>query len=323
MGYVDFLAPADDANAANALQHLREITTFFRILGSYPRGGQLRGLENLGPQLTPVSASACSDGKKRLGIIGFGTFGQFLGKKMSQTYAVCAWNRENYSKVADELGVQWCNSLDELLACELEVLIISTSILSFEGVTRRVAAAMEALKPGKRPLVVDVCSVKLHAKNTMLGILPESCDILCTHPMFGPESGKDGWQGLSFVYERVRCRDAPRCEEFIRWWSDQGCRMVDMTCELHDQLAAGSQFVTHFTGRVLDRMHCQSTPIDTKGFSSLLHLVENTCKDSFDLFYALYKYNPESARQLKAIQDAIVDVQRDLDCSTSGSTGSA
>lgn len=29
-------------------------------------------------------------------------------------------------------------------------------------------------------------------------------DILCTHPMFGPDSGKGSWQGLNFMFEKVR-----------------------------------------------------------------------------------------------------------------------
>ena len=29
-------------------------------------------------------------------------------------------------------------------------------------------------------------------------------DILCTHPMFGPDSGKDSWKDLNFMYEKVR-----------------------------------------------------------------------------------------------------------------------
>ena len=53
-------------------------------------------------------------------------------------------------------------------------------------------------------LIVDVLSVKVHAKTEMLKILPEDCDIICTHPMFGPESGKYGWQGLTFLYDKVR-----------------------------------------------------------------------------------------------------------------------
>merc|ERR1719468_1186463 len=115
---------------------------------------------------------------------------------------------------------------------------------------------------------MDVCSVKVHAKTTMLGLLPENCDILCTHPMFGPESGKNGWGGLNFVYERVRCKAKEKTEDHLRWWGQQGCRMLDMTCELHDELAAGSQFVTHFTGRMLDRIGMRSTPINTKGFET-------------------------------------------------------
>merc|ERR1712154_447699 len=168
---------------------------------------------------------------------------------------------------------------------------------------------------GGKLLVIDVCSVKVHAKNTMLTLLPESCDILCTHPMFGPESGKHGWDGLAFVFERVRCSDVSKCEEFLGWCGDQGCRMVDMTCEVHDEWAARSQFVTHFTGRVLDRLGLQSTPLNTKNFESLLKIVDNTRKDSFDLFSALHKYNPSSAQQLQGFQEAMVQVSRDLQVS--------
>jgi arogenate/prephenate dehydratase len=34
--YVDFDASMADENAQNALRHLQEQTTFFRVLGSYP-----------------------------------------------------------------------------------------------------------------------------------------------------------------------------------------------------------------------------------------------------------------------------------------------
>ena len=29
-------------------------------------------------------------------------------------------------------------------------------------------------------------------------------DILCTHPMFGPDSGSGSWNSLNFMYEKVR-----------------------------------------------------------------------------------------------------------------------
>jgi hypothetical protein len=34
-----------------------------------------------------------------------------------------------------------------------------------------------------------------------------------------------------------------------------------------------------------------ATPIDTKGFQSLLSLVDNTANDSFELYYGLFMYN--------------------------------
>ena len=36
--YVDFLGRADTPNAQNALNHLRELTDFQRVLGCYPKG---------------------------------------------------------------------------------------------------------------------------------------------------------------------------------------------------------------------------------------------------------------------------------------------
>ena len=36
----------------------------------------------------------------------------------------------------------------------------------------------------------------------LLGHRPKECDIICTHPMFGPDSGNNGWHGLNLFYER-------------------------------------------------------------------------------------------------------------------------
>lgn len=60
--------------------------------------------------------------------------------------------------------------------------------------------------------MVDVLSVKAHAKQTMLAVLPPTADVLCTHPMFGPDSGRHGWQGLPCVYDQARAApDAADC----------------------------------------------------------------------------------------------------------------
>lgn len=74
--------------------------------------------------------------------------------------------------------------------------------------------------------------------------------------------------------------------------------MVEMSCEDHDRIAASTQFMTHTVGRILGSMDLGSTAIDTKGFQSLLSLVDNTTHDSFDLYYGLFMYNAVRACHL-------------------------
>jgi arogenate dehydrogenase (NADP+) len=201
------------------------------------------------------------------------------------------------------------------------------------------------------PLIVDVLSVKEHARNTMLDLLPTECDILCAHPMFGPDSGKDGWHGLNFVYEKTRIdkilldptkqergrndddehfvegggrvhsvhedseahvEGMDRMERFLSIWEEEGCRMVPMSCREHDAHAANSQFITHLVGRVLGSQGLAETPIDTSGFQSVLKLVGTTTTDSFDLFYGLYKYNQNSMDTIENLQSAMNEVVQNL-----------
>lgn len=83
--------------------------------------------------------------------------------------------------------------------------------------------------------------------------------------------------------------------------------MVEMSCEVHDQQAANTQFITHTVGRVLNEMNVSSTAINTRGYESLLNLVENTAHDSFDLYYGLFMYNQVRPRlgELKANRQSL------------------
>lgn len=101
-------------------------------------------------------------------------------------------------------------------------------------------------------LVSDVLSVKQYPHDLFLKCLPESADILCTHPMFGPESGANSWKGLPFVFEVVRVDPQRKhvCDSFLDIWKREQCRMVHMSSFQHDAYAASTQFITHTTGMV-------------------------------------------------------------------------
>ncbi|GLD95403.1 hypothetical protein PINS_up004047 [Pythium insidiosum] len=326
--YVDLIGHQTDTNVENALRHLRELCKFVRVFGSYPTKGRLLGdvrrkLEAIGaypptaPVVSPSSSATRGDaarGATRLnvGIYGFGNFGQFLAKTISKYHTVRATSRTDYSDVATSLGCSFFSSSTQLEAFfeGLDVVVLCMSILSFESVVKTLPKHLL-----ERLVVIDVLSVKTHPKQILQRELPASSSILCTHPMFGPESGKYSWRGLPMMFERVRVASAEHAHamnQFLRVFELELCRMLEMTCESHDEFAASSQFLTHLTGRILSVQGVKNTPIDTRGFKNLVRLVEDTCKDSFELFQGLYKYNPNSATQIRKFEDSLREVTQQL-----------
>ncbi len=281
----------------------------------------------------------------KIGVVGFGRFGQFIAKTLGRHGKIVVTSRSDYTDVANEMGAEYVplSDLDAFLDKNLDVIIMATSIVSFDGTVESFAPHIQDYisRTGRAPLVVDVLSVKEHARDILLDRLPAECDILCTHPMFGPDSGKNGWNNLNFVFEKTRVDGVlfdpnsdldfernkgddfnedfsyteamDRIERFLSIWEEEGCRMVPLSCQAHDEFAANSQFITHLMGRILGQQGLRKTPIDTKGFESVLKLIDSTTADSFDLFYGLYKFNKKNSQTIiHQLQDAMDDVVDNL-----------
>lgn len=280
-----------------------------------------------------------------IGVVGFGRFGQFIAKTLGQHGKIVVTSRSDYTDIANDMGAEYVplSEPEAFLNKNLDVIILATSIVSFEDTVKSLTPHLRdyVSKTNKGPLLVDVLSVKEHARDILLEHLPEECDILCTHPMFGPDSGKNGWKNLNFVFEKTRvdkvvfdpssCIDfqntndesfneaysyteaMDRIERFLSIWEEEGCRMVPLSCKSHDEYAANSQFITHLMGRILGAQGLQKTPIDTKGFESVLKLIDSTTADSFDLFYGLYKFNKKNSLSIiHQLQNAMEDVVENL-----------
>ncbi|KAI5407740.1 arogenate dehydrogenase 1, chloroplastic [Lathyrus oleraceus] len=245
----------------------------------------------------------------KIGIVGFGTFGQFLANTMiKQGHTLTATSRTDYSQLCLQMGIHFFRDVTALLEADMDVILLCTSISSLSEVVGSMP-----LTCLKRPtLFVDVLSVKEHPRNLLLRVLPEELDILCTHPMFGPVSGKNGWQNLTFMYDRVRINDEATCSKFLQIFSSEGCKMVEMSCEEHDRAAAKSQFITHTIGRTLAEMNIEPTPIDTKGFQALVQLKEPVMGCSFDLYSGLFVYNRFARQELENLEHALHKVKEML-----------
>eukprot|EP00798_Chlamydomonas_sp_ICE-L_P005103 gene5103-34903_t len=264
-----------------------------------------------GGEASPVGVESS---KLKIGIVGFGTFGQFLAKRFTERgHTVLAYNaRRNYQAEADKLGAAYFKNADDFCEEHPEIVILCTSILS----TRSVVAALPVQRLRRSTLFVDVLSVKTFPKMLLQEMLPAEVDVLCTHPMFGPNSGAGSWDKLNFMYDKVRIASdrsrQNRVDAFLNVFRDEGCNMVEMTCEEHDRQAASTQFVTHTVGRMLGAMQLERTPIDTKGYEALHQLVEQTTADSFDLYYGLFLYNKNAVEELEKMEEAFDSVKKQL-----------
>jgi len=153
-----------------------------------------------------------------IGIVGFGRFGQFIAKAFCKHgHNVVVTSRSDYTEIANSMGATYVPLSSPQVFVEgagrssgLDVIVFCVSILSFEETVESLVPYIEAsmkdsqTSDARGPLVVDVLSVKEHPRKVLLNLLPSQVDLLLTHPMFGPDSGKNGWHGLNFVYEKTR-----------------------------------------------------------------------------------------------------------------------
>jgi len=83
---------------------------------------------------------------------------------------------------------------------------------------------------------MDVGSVKVKPAQAMREILPENVDAVGLHPLFGPQSGRDGIEGLKIAVCNLR-GDRGAC--VARFCADVlKLRVFEVTPEAHDRQLA-------------------------------------------------------------------------------------
>jgi len=234
-----------------------------------------------------------------VGILGLGRFGAFWATVLSPTYTVYGYNRSVPAQPNCALV-----SLEEL--CKLPVIFICVPMRTVPEMLAKIAPL---LAPGT--LVVDTCSVKMEPVRWMREILPEHVNILATHPMFGPESAKEGLTGLPLMMHPVKMPQS-QYDEWAQFFRAHGLMVVEMTPEEHDRQAAMSQALTHMIGRTLNTMGIEETPIGTLWYRKLLAIAKQVGRDSPELFDDMQTLNPYAASMRKDFESAWRKVCADL-----------
>ena len=235
-----------------------------------------------------------SGGENRVGLIGYGAFGRLTARHLSAWFDVLAFDPET----SDGDGFARPVDLASAAACPVVILAVPVEALS-----ETLDVVAPHLTPGA--VVIDVGSVKVLPARLMAERLPAHVEVVGTHPLFGPQSARDGIAGLRIAVCPVRGdRAARRVAAFCR--HALKLKVFRVTPEDHDREAAVVQGLTHLIARVLVSMEPLPTRMTTASFERMMQAVDMVRYDSAAVFRAIERDNPYAAdvrRQFFALAD--------------------
>lgn len=238
-----------------------------------------------------------------IGIVGHGNFGALL----SQIFTM-HWGQSKLQVHDPEQTVDQESFFDLADVCRADLLFLCVPISSMTHV-------LETIKPllAESTTVIDVCSVKMYAVEQMKVILGEDRRMIATHPMFGPQSTKQGtdFYGLNMVMHNL---SAPSFvyDVVTQFWRNLGVNVVEMTPEDHDRYAAYSINYNHLMGRVGEAIGLQTTPIDTKGFRVIYDALQYVTSDTWELFRDMQQHNPFAQEMRDKVRTAMTHIEGKL-----------
>lgn len=217
--------------------------------------------------------------KPRVAIIGFGRFGRTLHRLLKNDFDIT---------IHDPKFNRSVENLERVYKCP--VVFYAVPIYVFESVIAKHRRFFD------EHLLIDVLSVKIHPAKVFKKYLSGTkTRAILTHPMFGPDSSKAGFTGLTLIMNRFSARQ----KEYLKWkqyFSRKGLKIIEMSARKHDRLAAVSQGLTHFVGRLLYEVGFKKSVIDTLGAKKLYEVMRQTCNDTWKLFFDLQNFNPYTKR---------------------------
>ena len=249
-----------------------------------------------------------------IGIFGFGAFGRLTARHLADHFSVFVHDRDGDALSAQVSNADHPNIHAANLAVvgRCDIVILAVPVTEMRSV---IAAISPYLRRGA--IVLDVGSVKMEPARVMLEGLPDHVEIVGTHPLFGPQSARDGIAGLKIAICPVRGRQCHRVAAFLR--RVLGLKVFKVTPEEHDREAAVVQGVTHLIAKVLVKMEPLPTRMTTASFDLLLKATEMVRYDAPSVFWAIENANPYTRDVRENFFDLAVGVRDQLsDNSSSG-----
>lgn len=240
-----------------------------------------------------------------IGIIGTGRFASVLRKLFAPNRQFVI-KQSSRSKIVDRKIIF---PFEEVANCDIVFPTVPISTLS-----KVLQQCTAVLAKENNPLFVSICSVMEQPAKWMKNILPKHVDIVVTHPVFGPQSTKQGtmFSELPIVWHLVQIRHKARIEVLEAFLKHRNLKVIRMIPKKHDQMIARSQAISFLFGKVGIALKLQETMLDTKGFTAILQNQAIVASDSQQLFLDIFRHNPAARNMLKQVKKILNGISTEI-----------
>lgn len=221
----------------------------------------------------------------QIGLIGYGAFGRLITQHLAEVAEFHIYDPALAGSSVED-------------ALSQPIIILAIPAQELEGFLTTNSVHLH-----KNALYIDVCSVKVRPVSTLLEYLPEKCQIIATHPMFGPATAADSLVDRKIMIHPVRVSDETY-SVFKQFLTELQLRIIETTPEQHDRMMAYVQGLSHYIGRIMQEMDVPDTELSTLAYDDLLDMKRVQGNDSDALFNSILHENPYSKEVLERFEDA-------------------
>lgn len=217
-----------------------------------------------------------------IGLIGMGDFGAFMLSYLSPYYSVFIYDAlKDISSFENGETVQQA-SLETV--AQQDIVILAMPVQCLGQVISDISAIV---RPGA--LVMDVCSVKQEPARLLLDGFSQEIDLVSLHPLFGPQTGAQGIEGLRVSVCNLRGKRHMDVICFLQ--QKLKLQTIESTPEQHDRQMAYVQGLTHLMSKILVEMNLPPMEQTTRTFDYMMQMMESVRYDSNQLFRAIENRN--------------------------------
>lgn len=208
-------------------------------------------------------------------------------------------------RVSKKIGVDYTN--DNInAASKADIVIVSVPIDAMTSIIKEIAGVMK-----KGSLLMDVTSVKEEPAKAMEDYIPQSVEVLPTHPMFGPRIRSLDGQVVVLTPQKK----GEWYNKVYNFLEKENARVLVTTPKMHDQMMSIVQGLTHFAyisiAATIERLQVdikESRKFASPIYNLMVDMIARIVAQNPYLFYSIQTHN----RYTKKTHETFISTYKDL-----------